>query len=168
MIQRASLFLCTLAAAFGLATASAAQVSKGDRVRVELESGRKIEGNWVSANADSITISRQETNVPIDRSWIERLQRHEGTHRNWGKGAAIGGASGFLFGLLAVVFVGEVEDSDVPLVVVTSAVYGAAPGLLIGGLIKSDTWETVPIEDISISAHVYRDETIALVLNASF
>ncbi len=163
------LFFCIATALLGHATPSSAQLLKGDRVRLELESGRKVEGNWVSANADSITIARQDSDVQIDRDWVERVQRYEGTHRNWGRGAAVGAASGFLFGTaLAVLAGGELEDNgEVAYVVVGFTLLGAAPGFLIGGLIKTDKWETVPIDDISLSPHI-RGDKISLVLNASF
>ena len=167
MTKTSLLPLYVLAALLGLATSPHAQMLKGDRVRLELESGRKVEGRWVGANADSITIARDDTIVPIDRAWIERVQRYEGRHRNWGKGAAIGAVAGFVLGGLAVALGEEQSGSDMAASFIGLTIFCAAPGALIGGLIKSDTWENVPIDNLSVLPSV-RDQKIAFVLNASF
>ncbi|HEU4928448.1 MAG TPA: hypothetical protein VFU38_01360 [Candidatus Krumholzibacteria bacterium] len=170
MNKNASLLACTIVAVLGLASAAAAQVSTGERVRVDFEPDHEIEGSWVGASADSVSLSVNGTTVHIERGSIERVHRYDGRHGNWKKGALIGALAGATCTALAYALFSESDDDwdGAGWVFAEFMVLGAVPGALIGSLIKTDTWESVPLDKLTLSTRIDREGGTAVALTVSF
>jgi hypothetical protein len=114
-------------------------IDTGDYVRLQLESGPRVEGQLTVNNATSVTVSKDgvpvvEVPIPdIDGLWVRG--------RATGIGALIGGgvglAAGVVFGLLIAedfFDLAETDGSTAGFAFVTGAI-GGAGGALLGGLI---------------------------------
>jgi len=151
-----------------LAAPASAQMAKGDRVRLEVDPVGKIDGQLVASDDSSVTVLSRTSTLQIERGKIERAQRYQGEHRNWGRGLLVGAGVGLTFALLADIVAHEEGDEGVGALYLSFAILGAAPGTLIGGLIKTDQWKTVPVENLTVSTRVDRAYQVQLVLSASF
>jgi len=153
-----------LAVAF--ATAAFAQVPKGDRIRLQVDPVGKIDGQFVASDDSSVTVLSRSSTLQIDRDKIERVQRYQGEHRNWKRGALIGAGVGLTFGLL-IEAVGSMEgESTHGAAALSLTICAGGFGALIGGLIKTDDWKTLPVESLNVS--LGRESGIGLTLTASF
>jgi len=162
------LCFCIATALLVIAAGAAAQVPKGDRIRLEVDPVGKIDGQFVASDDSSVTILSRSSTLRIDRDKIERVQRYQGEHRNWKTGMAIGGGVGLGFGLLIeAVAASEGEGAD-GAAALSCAFLGAGTGALIGSLFKSDQWKTMPLENLTVSTRVDRAHQLQLVLSASF
>ena len=114
-------------------------IDTGDYVRLQLESGPRVEGQLAVDNATSVTVSKDgvpvvEVPIPdIDGLWVRG--------RATGRGALIGGgvglAAGVVFGLLIAEdfwALAENDGSTAGLALSTGAI-GGVGGALLGGLI---------------------------------
>jgi hypothetical protein len=114
---------------------------------------------------------------------VTRLDVSRGRHRKWGRGALIGGIVGGVLGLgLSVAW----AASDCPSISGSTGCDGERPGLIIaastavsgigfgiigagiGALFKTDRWEEVPLDRLSVSFAPKRDGRFALGLTYRF
>ena len=167
-MSRFSICPIVTAAGLALATSAFAQVPKGDRVRLDVDPVGRIEGKLVASDDRSITVASGESVLQIDRTSIERVQRYQGEHRNWGRGLLIGAGVGLTFGLL-VEAVSQAESGEgIGAAFLSLAILGGGAGTLIGGLIKTDDWKTLPVENLIVSTRIDREHGVGLVLSLSF
>ena len=167
-MSKLSIYPLVTAAGLAIATSAFAQVPKGDRVRLEVDPVGRIEGKLVASDDRSITVASGESVLEIERASIERAQRYQGEHRNWGRGLLIGAGVGLTFGLL-IEAVSEIESGEgAPAAILSCAILGGGAGTLIGGLFKSDEWKTLPVENLTVSTRIDREHEFRLVVSASF
>ena len=116
----------------------------GQRIRVTLH-GSQTTGRVAGVYADGFSLVSAGNN-----SWrysledIGRLERSQGMERNVGKGLLIGCGVGTA--LVFATFADDVDSGEawVGLVVLGNLV-GALPGLAIGYMVKSESWEDIPV-----------------------
>jgi hypothetical protein len=132
------------------------QADSGSRVRVttNVRSQRPLVGTLISVDTDSFRLmaSTSRKLVAIPTASIVRLERSRNRRTNAGGGAvlgaAIGGGTGLLLGLLASTEKDsfyEVDGGDVVVAALVLAVAGAGVGALIGAVSHREQWEEVPL-----------------------
>ena len=137
---------------------SSAQAQEdAERIRINTQNGEEITGFLKESNPSYITLvvglGEGERNIAIAYADMATLQRSIGVRRNFAKGARYGaiaaGAGGLLFGLLSSAFAGD--DSAGWFFggffwgTLGTGFITVPVGLVIGGLIKSEKWESVSI-----------------------
>jgi hypothetical protein len=128
----------------------------GSQIRYALRSDpfRFAAGRLISLDPDTLVLERfvpgdggagVADRIPTDS--IGQLQTRIGRRANGGRGALIGGGIGLALGALCAI--GYEEDQwfapSPGQCLVSGAVSGAATGLLIGALSRSDIWAPVPL-----------------------
>ncbi len=168
-----NLLICLLIVA-APAAAAGQSLKPGTHVRVSTYGHPLLEGTLRSVTVDSIAVDT--VRLPINA--ISELQvRHR--RGNAGRGALIGGVTlGSLSGIaMAAGCAGSsgsfIDCSDqVPAAFLSGAllgfVSGAAIGAVIGAIAKSDRWEEVPIDRLSVSVVPQRDGRFTLGLSVAF
>ena len=116
----------------------------GQRIRVTLHDSR-MTGRVAGTYSDGLDLVTAE-NIPgrYNLKDIVRLERSLGMERNVGKGLLIGCGVGTA--LVVATFADDVESGKawVGLVALGNLV-GALPGLAVGYMMKSETWENIPV-----------------------
>jgi len=140
-----------------------------------LEGCTQYDGTLTRLSTDSVAVVADGEEVAIARSDIGRMQVRMGTRGNWVIGAVIGAGVGLGVGLATALpqNCGESWEWGYELcrttrlgTPVAAGVIGAAAGALLGGLVRSDRWETVSIQ---VTAAVPRPEaTLRLGLAIAF
>jgi hypothetical protein len=168
----------TAAMALGaLATSAAAAderaLTVGERVRVTAPSvsPRRIEGTLAAVDRETVTVvSRDDgTRVGVSRSQIAKLEVVRGEKSHWGTGALIGAGAGVLLGVVASNPPSSADGFQVDggAVAVCGAV-GAAGGALVGAVLRTDRWTTVPGDTVTLSIGPVPGRGVALAMKVSF
>jgi hypothetical protein len=86
---------------------------------------------------------------------VERLEDFEGRHghpwRGAGIGFLVGAVTGAVLGPYTVPGEGDTAERKAVAGAVLLGAAGALSGVVIGALIKTDTWEEVPLEGLRVS-----------------
>ena len=151
------------------------QLQSGQRVRVTaLDCGLDNQSATFEA-LRSDTLVLDTTNCPLVS--VTRLDVHRGRRANAGKGAiiglAIGGGGGAVLG--AIAFAGSCIDRPDGCPLAGAAVFALffgppsiLTGAVIGALIKTDRWEEIPHDSVSLSVGSQRDGRFGLGLSVKF
>ena len=112
-------------------------IDTGDYVRLQLESGPRVEGQLAVNDATSVTVFRDE--VPVVEVLIPDIDGLWVRGRWTGIGALIGGGiglvAGAVYGLLIGDFICSEYDCSPAEVALTYGAIGGAGGVLLGGAI---------------------------------
>ena len=115
-------------------------LAPGDKLRVRMKDGEKLEGTLRSVSDALLVLSRRNVNQDVNRDSIARIQRivPRSAARSIGKSTALGAGIGFGIGAGVGIWGGSYEDLDtVPLVGLLGgfgAAIGAGVGALVGGI----------------------------------
>jgi hypothetical protein len=132
------------------------QADSGSRVRVttNVRSQRPLVGTLISVDTDSFRLRASTTRklVALPTASIVRVERSRNRRTNPGGGAvlgaAIGGGTGLLLGLLASTEKDsfyEVDGGDVVTGALVLAALGGGLGALIGAVSHREQWDEVPL-----------------------
>ena len=143
--------LIATAAAIGLGASTAAAdehaVSIGDRVRVSAPSvsPKRIEGTLVVVDSETLTIASGGASVGVPRSGIAKLEVTRGRKSHWVTGALIGAGWGVGVGVLFSNPPSSADHFSIDTgALAAGVVMGATLGALIGAVLRTDRWTTVP------------------------
>ncbi len=161
-------------------------IEPSERVRVtapwvtSYSTSGRMEATVVEQRGDTIQLKAEGFDaLEATISSVTRLEVSGGQHRRWGRGALIGLVIGAGIGAMsgpaigAAVSAGPCFDQctstarDVAAGALLLAVPGALIGAGIGALIKTDRWEEVPLDRLSVS-FAPRRAGYALGLSVSF
>lgn len=142
-------------------TSLAAQdpLTAGDKVRVTTEEER-IVGYWISLDDNQLTLNTdRDSNLVLPLASLAKIEVSRGQKSRAGKGALIGAAVGVTAGVITGLALGGgcIDSScisDAGAAAIVAVVFGAGGTLLgavTGAFIKTDRWETVPLDRISVS-----------------
>lgn len=116
----------------------------GQRVRVTLNDSRttgRISGIYADS-FDLVTAGNMSGRYYVKD--IDRLERSRGMERNVGKGLLIGCGVGTA--LVVLTFADDVDTGKAWVGLVTLGnLVGALPGLAVGYMVKSESWEDIPV-----------------------
>jgi hypothetical protein len=172
-------FLISTAAAMVLgalaASAEAADehaVRIGDQVRVTAPSvsPKTIQGSLAAVDRERLSVSTTAgTRVEVPRFRIAKLEVLRGSKSRWGIGALIGAGAGVLLGLVASNPPSSADHFQVDggAVAVCGAV-GAAGGALVGAVLRTDRWTTVPGDTVTLGIGPVSGRGVALAMRVSF
>lgn len=147
----------------GLAwSAAAAQaqtpLQPGQRVRVRSTVAHtpEVAGVFEGVRGDSLMVRDDDRSVAtaVPLATVDRLQVSRGRHSHWITGAAIGFAVGAATGVIAGVAGHNDADwlfssgASAFLGAVLLAPVGAVTGLVVGLMVRTERWQTVPLDDI--------------------
>ena len=156
-----------------------AKVVPGARVRITAPSvaDHRLVGTVVTLDADTLKLrsKKQAVLLAIPVSGVAKLDVNTGRKRNFLKGAAIGAVS--VGSLGAVIGLGSGDDDPDDFLAFTAgekaminAIYlgglGLVMGTLIGAIVKTEKWESVPVDRIRIGISPQRQG--GMMLSASF
>lgn len=153
--------LCTQLGSVAMAPAAAQNLVPGDRLRIQThaEPCRWVKGELVAVEDGNLAIRPDGTGttmLDLDIMRLSRIQISQGQRRHAGRGALIGGLTGFVF-LGIGLTVGE-SDPDpygaLPSkgeILLVGTLGGAAIGALVGLAIRTENWEEVPVPLVTIS-----------------
>jgi hypothetical protein len=102
---------------------------------------------------DSVVIRQPTGSRALALADVRGIQVRSGLRRNWGTGAMVGGGVGLVIGLVGALSTDcsrdqwfqdlcEVSQVAAPF---AGAALGAGVGALLGGLVRTDRWERVPL-----------------------
>jgi len=167
----------------GLATAAATAQTigepapgVGDRIRIRTLAGSFFTtGRLLAADADTITLApegRDAGQLSFARSEIARLDVFQG-RKSYGVAGGLIGASALFVGALMVcsddIFCNGADGSDDT---AKNALAAAGAGGLIGGLlgmlIRSDRWTSVPVDRVRVAIAPVRARGVALSVSVGF
>jgi hypothetical protein len=110
----------------------------------------RYEGAFARLTTDSVAITQGGREVTMARADVRRMHVRSGTRGNWATGAAIGAGVGFAAGLASAVttdcsdqFLQDLCQTGQVAAPFVAGALGAGIGALLGGLIRTDRWETV-------------------------
>ena len=150
------------------------RVQPGARVRVtaaHLPLGRQI-GTLAHIDADTLIVD--STRVAVQS--VRKLEVSTARRSHWRLGAGIGFLVGASAGVIAVassgedVFCGELA-SGAQCVLLGAGFLGAVGipvGAIVGALVRTDRWQEVPLDRLSIRALPQRDGTLSLMVSLHF
>jgi hypothetical protein len=194
--MRVLISICAISVVIPFASLGAQQSAlPGDRVRVSechirtLRSGtlrnecERHVGTLSVLTAQVVTLRMEGTAtefaVPLDS--VIKLEVHRGRRARTGRGALIGSivgvASGAIVGVAVAKGPSTCEDLGWPepcgarLALTGGLLFGASGalvGTVIGALIKTDRWEEVPLDRLSVGLAPQRDGRFALAMSVSF
>ncbi len=120
------------------------QQFSGQRIRVT-QHGNQITGRVEGIYSDGFDLVTTGNNLRrYHVKDIVRLERSLGMERNVGKGLLIGCGVGTA--LVVATFADDIESGEAWVgIVALGNLVGALPGLAIGYMVKSESWENVPI-----------------------
>ncbi len=158
----------------------------GQRVRVTARDsigqprGRLV-GMVVTVTAENIVVEQRGDQLTIPREVVTRLEVSRGRKSNVGKGAAFGFLGGAGLGALLGAVVGASaqrgdfcqRDSGCAgeYALIGGAAFGvlgAGIGAIVGAASKTDRWEEVPLDRLSVGFAPQRDGRFALGLSVRF
>jgi hypothetical protein len=112
----------------------------------------QYDGALVRVSNDSVAIVADGREVAIARSDIRWMRLRTGTRGNWVPGAAIGAGVGLAAGLVSSAaqdcsgqFLQDLCTASQMMAPFVAGAIGAGVGALIGGLVRSDRWDTVSL-----------------------
>ena len=133
--------------------ASILQLSEGRRIRIYTQSAEGIVARFHRATRDTLflqkwrgILGREKGPASLAVTDISRLEVHQ-YYKSYAKqGAAIGGFAGIITGMVALT--GRAGDAPVshPIILLIPPAFGlmgAGAGLIIGGMLGHDVWQTV-------------------------
>lgn len=122
----------------------------------------RMEGTLEGTVGDSLAISHAGTTTSYSRDAVRALEVRDGTRSHWMLGAGAGLAAGTL-GMVAVLNSGgstascdgsanqdALSSGECLGLYALGGVGGAGLGALVGSLIRTDRWRTVPLERLSV------------------
>ncbi len=114
-------------------------ISSGEKLRVELKDGKKVEGRLINVSNTSLTIERKNAPTDFNRDSIAKVYRfvQKSAGKSVAKSAAIGAGIGFGAGAGVGIAAGNYEDLGTAELVGVLGGIGAAIGAGIGALIGS-------------------------------
>jgi hypothetical protein len=114
-------------------------LTSGEKLRVELKDGKKVEGRLMSISGTSLTIERKNAPADFSRDSIAKVYRYvqKSAGKSVAKSAAIGAGIGFGAGAGVGLAAGNYEDLGTAELVGVLGGIGAAIGAGIGALIGS-------------------------------
>jgi len=167
--------LCALL--FGTALASgqtpdSSTVSRGDRVRVTARphSPERIEGTLVAQGEEMLTIVPRgdHATVQVPRAHVTKLEVARGKKSHWLAGALAGAAVGLVVGAAACSALQcQGPGSETQSVAMTTFL-GTATGALVGTLIRTDHWVTVPHTALEARVESSSGQSLRLSVRLSF
>jgi len=161
----------------GIATAQTTgepPLQVGDRIRIKtLASSSAIKGRLVAADAAALTLApegRDTSHRKFARSEIDQLEVVRGKRSRWLPGALVGAAAAGVGAILMCNGIGcsTGEGDDTAKNVAVAAGIGAATGALVGLLIKTDRWKTVPADSLNVTVGPVPGHGLALTVRLSF
>ena len=120
------------------------------------------EGSLLRLTDDSVMMDGGEATLSVARNQVSRLEVSQGQRSHWKAGAGIGSLAGAGFTYLLVDAGGSTSLCDRSAnqdalssteclgLTVLGGVTGAGLGAVIGNLVKSERWESFPIEDLRV------------------
>jgi len=157
MVPAVCLAAAMVAPAQGLAQGGIS-LREGDRVRIHFSvpgAPSRLEAVYLETGRDSLFV-RQQTSTSRGLSWssIQGIERFDGRRGHGGGGALIGATAGLAVGILAGATAKresqffQINTGGVVLIATLITGAGAGLGALIGSTVRSDRWETVPVESL--------------------
>jgi len=159
--MRCSVLLAVLLAAVAGSTVLAqapAPVQPGQRVRVRSTVAHtpELTGVVEAVRPDTLIVRDDDRSVPtaVLLATVDRLQVSRGRHSHWITGAAVGFAVGAATGVIAGVAGHNDADwlfgsgASAFLGAVLLAPIGAGTGAVVGLLVRTERWQTVPLDAI--------------------
>jgi hypothetical protein len=134
----------------------AATLARGARVRVTVGApwSEQYTAKIDAIHGDTLLLEGGATRVVLFRS-LERLEVSQGRRghpwRGAGIGFLVGAVTGAVLGPYTVPGEGDTAESKAVAGAVLLGAAGALSGVVIGALIKTDTWEEVPLEGLRVS-----------------
>lgn len=171
-----------------LAAQETVQLRPGTRVRlwwtnisiepggVSVQSGiHNVAGTIVSADANRLVFTPNDTTQAyyIPFAWLIRIDVSQKGERHSLRGAGIGGILGLLVGTVWAIS-NAASDPDVSVtdqvgeIVLYFALPGAAIGFAIGSFVRTDTWETVPLESIRFTGAANQGTGLSVFIPVGF
>ena len=161
----------------------ATPLAPGTRVRVgvpttadhrgwQIVTVQHLTGRLVALRRDTLFVDvggASPTTVALGR--VSTIEISSGTKSNAGKGALIGGLVGAALGGVAMAgacsaeILGEEAScggGEVAGGVVVFGLGGAAAGLFIGALIKSESWQSIPLRDVRVQPSPVTGDGVAI------
>jgi hypothetical protein len=130
-----------------------------------------MEGTVAAVDRETLTVVQGHggIRVGVPRSRIAKLEVAKGQKSHWGVGALIGTGVGVLLGVLASNPPSSASEFqvDAGAVAVCGAV-GAAGGALVGALVRTDRWTTVPRDAVTLTIGPVHGPGVALAVELSF
>ncbi len=119
--------------------AAVQSLASGEKVKVELKDGKKVEGRLLNVSNTSLTLERKNKPTDFGRDSIAKVYRFvkKSAGRSIAKSTAIGAGVGFGAGLGVSLAAGQYEDLDTGELVGILGGIGAAIGAGIGALVGS-------------------------------
>ncbi len=163
-MRRLGLFTLLALASYSDAAAQVLPLHRGQRVRVTAPAFGLVKqpASFEAQHGDTIVvIADSATHLPL--ASVSRLDRYGGRKSGWAVGLGVGAAVGTVVGLgLAAAEADDGSGFIGPEAVIAAggavgAVSGALVGLIIGGLIKSDKWNEVPLDAWRVHVVAQRD-----------
>jgi hypothetical protein len=188
--------ICAISVVIPFASLRAQQsATPGDRVRISechirtLRSGtlrnecERHVGTLSALTAQIVTLRMEDTatefTVPLDS--VIKLEVHRGQRRHAGRGALIGSIVGVTTGVIVGAVVasapatcedlGWSEPCGAQLALAGGLFLGASGalvGTVVGALIRTDRWQEVPLDRLSVGLAPQRDGRFALAMSVSF
>jgi hypothetical protein len=157
------------------ASAAAAEptVTIGARARVTAPSVSAgcVEGTLAAVDSETLTIVSEDDDrrVEVPRSRITKLEVVKGKKSRWAIGALVGAGAGVLLGVVASNPPSSADQFQIDggAVAVCGAV-GAAGGALVGAVLRTDRWTSVPADTVTLSIGPVPGPGIALAMRVSF
>jgi hypothetical protein len=114
-------------------------LTSGEKVRVELKDGKKLEGRLLNVTSNSLSIDRKNKPTDFNRDSIAKVYRFvkKSAGKSVAKSAAIGAGAGFGAGLGVSLAAGQYEDLGTAELIAVLGGFGAAIGAGIGALVGS-------------------------------
>lgn len=147
----------------------------GDRIRITTPSSSSaIKGTLVAADQVALTLTREgrePTRLNVARAEVAKLEVARGKKSHWLAGALAGAGGGLV---LAAVYcsnppLGDTCDSGewAGTAAFVGAI-GAASGALVGALIRTDRWVTVPADKLAVSVGPVPGQGLAFAVRVAF
>jgi len=147
----------------------------GDRIRITTSSSSSaIKGILVAADQAELTLTREgreSTHLNVARSDVAKLEVVRGKKSHWLAGALAGAGGGLALTALYCNDPPLGDTCDSGEWAGTAAFFGgigAASGALVGALIRTDRWETVPADGLKVSVSPVPGHGLALALRLTF
>lgn len=121
------------------AWAAVQALSSGEKLKVELKDGKKMEGRLLNVSNSSVTIDRKNKPTDLSRDSIAKVYRYvqKSAGKSIAKSAAIGAGIGFGAGAGVGIAAGNYEDLGTAELIGFLGGIGAAIGAGIGALVGS-------------------------------
>jgi hypothetical protein len=102
----------------------------------------RVTGTLVAIDDQVLRIASKQRELEIPRSQIAKIELWRGKKSHWLAGLGVGAVGGGLFAIPYCSGWGGCTEGEALGSVVAFGMIGAAGGALIGGMIRTDRWET--------------------------